>query len=218
MKIALVTQREGLDRYGAAVNCLESAYIKFAHELGYEPVAVPNDSSVPEGLLQLGDDCLLILTGGGSLPTSFYRDDYGYDRQPKRDRTEERLFKAALAANIPVLAICRGMQFCCGLYGGTVTRLDTVGLTRAMGEDHEIQWGERTVIVNHYHGDGVLQEDLPVCFKPIAYDVEKGNVEAFLLPGKRFIAIQWHPERPFRDVAGKEFTRELIYSTLQIGE
>lgn len=128
--------------------------------------------------------------------------------EPDRDRFELALLRAALDADIPVLAICRGMQLLNVACGGTLV----ADLPAGGGDDHARFAGSRhdrahpvsieagsltaslygpTVLVNSLHhqavdrlGDGLVA----VAASP------DGTIEALELPGRSVLAVQWHPE------------------------
>jgi len=216
MKIALITQREGVDQYGTPIDIMESSYIRFLNQLGYRALPVSNFESCAEKMFEISGVELLVLTGGGSLPTRYYKKDYGYERQPHRDQLEEGLLKTAFSKKIAVLAICRGMQFVNGYLGGKVSRLDYLANPRKNGCDHPvvINNSER-IYVNNYHVDGIYLDDLAKQTEVLAMDIENGTVEAFTMREKNLLAIQWHPERPFKTEGAQEQSRRLIQYYLQ---
>lgn len=72
-------------------------------------------------------------------------------------------------------------------------------------------------MVNQYHNDGIMLEDLAPGFTPLAIDQENGVVEAFISGAKKILAIQWHPERPFASREAREKTTTLIREFLEQG-
>jgi putative glutamine amidotransferase len=155
----------------------------------------------------------VLLMGGTDVNPSRYGQQPGPEQEEPDDPRDERelaLLTAALADNLPIFAICRGMQILNVHCGGTlIHHLDTVSRHRQLPRDksenaHPIQIVPRTrlaqiagpellTMVNSRHhqavdrvGDGLLVS---------ATDPEDGVVEAVELPGKRFvIGVQWHPE------------------------
>ncbi|WP_110456037.1 gamma-glutamyl-gamma-aminobutyrate hydrolase family protein [Shewanella algidipiscicola] len=135
---------------------------------------------------------------------------------PKRDATTLPLLKAAIAAGVPVLAICRGFQEMNVVYGGSLHqelyqvggyiehREDkTASVEVQYGISHPIQiepggllheaWGRNLAEVNSVHTQGV--DRLGIGLRPEAYAPD-GLVEAFSVKdAKNFaLGVQFHPE------------------------
>ena len=151
----------------------------------------------------------LLLPGGGDMYPKFY----GQARIPAcgepnllRDAAEPLLLRAFLAADKPVLGICRGIQVMNAVLGGdlyqdikpfehlphndhwakvhTVTVRRGTLLSRILGQD--------TVLVNSQHHQAV---DRVAPGFTLAALSEDGIVEAIEKPDARFcLGVQWHPE------------------------
>lgn len=151
----------------------------------------------------------LLLPGGGDMDPKFY----GQARIPAcgepnllRDAAEPLLLRAFLAADKPVLGICRGIQVMNAVLGGdlyqdikpfehlphndhwakvhTVTVRQGTLLSRILGQD--------TVLVNSQHHQAV---DRVAPGFTLAALSEDGIVEAIEKPDARFcLGVQWHPE------------------------
>ncbi len=219
MKIAFITQREELDKYGVPIDVLESPYISFLAELGFTPLPVSNFISLDsiERLFEIDCPKLLVLGGGGSLQKDFYDADYGYTEQVNRDKLEARLLEDALKKKIPILAICRGMQFINGYFGGKVSKLANLTEERPMGKDHPVQVlaNGSTCKVNNFHNDGIFTENLCSLAKASHVDTINNVVEAFTMQEKRILALQWHPERRFEAQADRQASIELVQNFLK---
>ena len=166
--------------------------------------------SVPEQAVQDALTCNgLLLPGGGDMDPKFY----GQARIPAcgepnllRDAAEPLLLRAFLAADKPVLGICRGIQVMNAVLGGdlyqdikpfehlphndhwakvhTVTVRRGTLLSRILGQD--------TVLVNSQHHQAV---DRVAPGFTLAALSEDGIVEAIEKPDARFcLGVQWHPE------------------------
>ncbi|MEV6809216.1 gamma-glutamyl-gamma-aminobutyrate hydrolase family protein [Streptomyces sp. NPDC051132] len=148
----------------------------------------------------------LVVAGGPDVDPA----RYGAERSPRtgppaprRDAWELALIDAALAAGLPLLGICRGMQLLNVALGGTlVQHLD--GHAEAVGVfgGHPVKpvpgtrYGgivpeELTVPTYHHQAVERLGEGLV----PSAYAAD-GTVEAVELPADRgwALGVQWHPE------------------------
>ena len=147
----------------------------------------------------------LLLSGGTDVGSALY----GQDPDPasdspdvERDALEQRLLREALAANLPVLAICRGMQlFNVNHAGGTLVQ-DLEGHRLPKNGTHHVEiyhgtrladiFGAGLHSVNSRHHQAVAHvgEGLTVSAKSPG-----GVVEGLERPDLRFaIGVQWHPE------------------------
>jgi len=161
----------------------------------------------------------LLLTGSPSnVHPSLYGQDDAEPCPPvdaARDATTLPLIRAAIARDLPILAICRGLQELNVALGGSLFprlhrvpgRLDhrsdpaknveeqfgpahTVRLT-AGGALHSLA-GTEHLTVNSLHGQGIDRLAAGLDIEAIAPD---GQIEAVRVTGARFaLAVQWHPE------------------------
>jgi putative glutamine amidotransferase len=153
----------------------------------------------------------LVLSGGIDLNPALY----GEERHPKadepndgRDGLELDLLRQALDRDLPVLAICRGMQLFNVAFGGALSQhITSTGIHQRYDlpksqpvHTVEVEPGSRLaqitgagkVAVNSRHHQAVAQLGKGLS---ISARAEDGLIEAFELPDKRFaIAVQWHPE------------------------
>ncbi len=180
-------------------------YKKALEAVGLEPVLISaeDDAKSLEGL-----DGLL-LTGGSDVNPALYGEEpHPETDEPDdgRDRMEAGLLKEALDNDIPVLAICRGMQLFNVVHGGTlVQHVDSHErhqvknpnpvhrVTAEPGSRVAEALGDDPAPVNsrHHQAVGELGAGLVVT----ARDTEDGMIEAIERPDKRFaVAVQWHPE------------------------
>jgi putative glutamine amidotransferase len=154
----------------------------------------------------------LVLTGGGDVDPAFYGQQphpRSYNISRRRDTFEFNLLEEALSRDMPVLAICRGMQVLNVHLGGTLEQhlLDTAGRlehyrdrTRAEPA-HEVHlrpgtwladWlGERVPVNSHHHqGLDVIAEGLQEAGR-----AEDGVLEAVVSHAHSWVVgVQWHPE------------------------
>jgi len=209
MKV-LITQREAADAYGEAVDILEGRYVVYFARMGISVRPVSNFAPDLEQMLEAEPFDGLILTGGGDVSEQFYRQPLGRKVQKNRDRTEKQLIEFFVKAGKPILAICRGMQYVNGLWGGKVSRLDCLPVTRPIGKDHSVEMNGELWMVNQYHDDGIYMQDLAGGLLPLAVDRENGVVEAFRAERELILGLQWHPERPFFCKEAQQKTAELI--------
>jgi putative glutamine amidotransferase len=147
----------------------------------------------------------LCLAGGADVDPALY----GEPRQPEteppdrdRDRIESALLRDALDRDLPVLAICRGLQLLNAVLGGTLAQHIEGHNHRKLRDAHEIRiapgsrlegiLGTAGYVVNSRHHQAAGKVAPGVL---LAANAPDGVVEALEIPGKRFaLAVQWHPE------------------------
>ena len=189
----IITQREITNQYGGKCDQLEKEYIVFFEKLGVELCPVSNFQTP-----NITNADLLILTGGGSI----------YKEQPERDTVEKKLFEQATEKNIPVIGICRGMQYINILLGGKIAENAELIVKRPNRIDHDVKIGNEIIKVNNFHNDVIFSSDLSEKLTPLAIDKENNIIEAFYTKG--ILCVQWHPERRFEDKKSEEFSTNLI--------
>ncbi|MEU9168286.1 gamma-glutamyl-gamma-aminobutyrate hydrolase family protein [Streptomyces sp. NPDC048420] len=119
-----------------------------------------------------------------------------------RDAWELALIQAALAAEVPLLGICRGMQLLNVALGGTlVQHIDGHAEVVGVFGHHAVKpvpgtlYGEiapAETAVPTYHHQAV--DRLGTGLLPSAHAAD-GTVEAVELPGAHWVlGVQWHPE------------------------
>jgi len=153
----------------------------------------------------------LVLAGGADVNPALYgetRHAETEDSDDERDATEKRLIEEALEADLPILAICRGMQMLnVALGGGLIQHLPTAAIHRQKGvaDAHQVRIepgsrlavivGREEISVNSRHHQAVAPERLGRGLKITARRPEDQVVEALEMPSRDFvIAVQWHPE------------------------
>ncbi|HEY5266843.1 MAG TPA: gamma-glutamyl-gamma-aminobutyrate hydrolase family protein [Acidimicrobiales bacterium] len=172
------------------------------------PVELTRDADVTEMVDHLDG---LVLTGGADLDPATYNHEPDPDLgpvEPDRDAWEIALLAAARKKDIPVLAICRGLQLVNVVFGGTLRQ--HVELDNGAGhpqwdvDGHEFthrvnvlegsvasQLYDEEIGVNSLHHQVVekVGEGLIVSAK-----ASDGEIEGLETPDGRIVAVQWHPE------------------------
>lgn len=186
----LVTQNVVVDQARSERrDSLDQAWAEFLAVCGLLPVPAPNHRMALE-LMTLANAGGLLMTGGNDLAA------YG-GSAPERDAVEESLVAAALERGLPVLGVCRGLQFLLHRFGAELEPVDGHVAT-----EHTIQTREGSRIVNSFHRWGTRAGAGPLQVTARAAD---GVVEAVAAPELRLAGMMWHPERTaaadIRDVA-----------------
>lgn len=101
------------------VNGAPTSYVDAVLAAGGTPIILVGRCAAAS--LELVD--ALILTGGGDVDPARYGGDpeAGRDVDPARDNAEVELVRAAAAARVPLLGVCRGLQVMVVAFGGTLT-------------------------------------------------------------------------------------------------
>ncbi len=193
-------------------------YMDGVRAAGGLPLMLPltDDSDALAQLCGLCDGFLL--TGGHDVSPEVYRAErlpVCGACSPERDRMEAGLLARAMAADKPVLGICRGIQFINAALGGTLWQ-DLPSQRPSAVEHHQAPpydvpahpvdlvpgtplaslLGAKSILVNSYHHQAIRQ--IAPGLEPMA-EAPDGIVEAVHHPGRRFLwAVQWHPEFAWR--------------------
>lgn len=185
-----VTQRvDIIESYGERRDALDQRWIEFLQACGVFPVIMPNHPAIIGELLARSKIDGLLLTGGNSLSK------YG-GNAPERDTVEKQLLEYALARNLPVLGVCRGMQVIQDYFGQTLKPVSAHVATRHRLKvvPHSRYFNELNTLadVNAYHDFGAYESvpDLPVA----AY-AEDGVVMAVAHVDLPVFGQMWHSER-----------------------
>jgi putative glutamine amidotransferase len=208
---------------------LSRSYADALQAAGAVAVMLPPDpwlAEHPEDALDALD--ALVLAGGADIDPV----NYGAERHPKtvntrpeRDRAEIALAHGALARDLPVLGICRGMQLLNVALGGTLIQHlpdDFVHTDhrRSLGSfdnaDHDVRLAEGSLAAraagetlhatksHHHQGVATLGDGLVASGWSVLDDL----VEAIEMPGRRFaLGVQWHPEVDPRSRVVRSFVR-----------
>ncbi|GAP71432.1 hypothetical protein SAMD00024442_12_21 [Candidatus Symbiothrix dinenymphae] len=222
------------------MSCVADAYVNAVVQAGGTPVLIPltaNTALLDELLSHLSG---LIMTGGGDIFSPIFGEALhptvtDYDRA--RDSYDIYLVQKAMALNLPLLGICRGMQVLNVALGGTL--IQDIPSQVPKSKIHHSQEEERkvgthtvrvapdsrlydivchcgldpqspdksTLSVNSFHHQAV--DKIAEGMKAVAW-AEDGIVEAIEPEvGKQFLlAVQWHPEH--RALAEYEPDKKLV--------
>jgi len=193
---------------------LAQAYYMSIVEAGGSPVVIPSYDN-EKALVSLLDTLDGIVLSGGADIDPDYLGEEPLDCvsiNPRRDNQELMIVRLAVARQIPVLGICRGIQVLTAALGGKLyqdikTQHDRPCIehsqTIARGlPSHDVQlvkdsllygfFGKETLAVNSFHHQAV--KEVPSGFRVTAIAPD-GIIEGMESTGYRpILGVQWHPE------------------------
>jgi putative glutamine amidotransferase len=151
-------------------------------DLGYMPLLLSSGlADVPAYLQALNLDGF-ILSGGNDVGSA-----------PNRDRLEKGILNYSASRGLPVLGVCRGMQFINDYCGGSLVAVSGHVATR-----HKLagEWAKTNgfLDVNSYHNQAIVAKTLSQMLVILA-TVEGGAIEALRHKTLPWLGIMWHPER-----------------------
>jgi putative glutamine amidotransferase len=184
-------------------------YVRSVERAGGRPLLVPPALEGVEETIDALDG--LVFSGGSDIDPGVYGAELHEQTngvRPLRDRAELALLEAAIARDMPVLAICRGLEVLNVVRGGDLEqhRPDRVGHEahrEVLGvfSEHGVDLkptsrvgtalGDRAAVKSHHHqgvrrlGEGLVETAW----------AEDGTVEGLEDPSRRFlVGVLWHPE------------------------
>ena len=192
-------------------------YIEAIEPLGAEVrLATPEERGAVSTDQLMGGVGGLLLCGGPDVDPSYYGEtpdpEAGLKLSLPLDELEFRLLDHALQRDMPVLAICRGMQLLNVAFGGRLIQ----DLPNHKSEWNGVEWepefhsicippGAKTAAiigsagffkVNSLHHQGLKEAQRAHRLMTSAYSVEDGLIEGLESPEHSWvIGLQCHPER-----------------------
>ena len=196
------------------------SYVEELRKVGAVPwliPLVPHDPDTLEAIFERLDG--VFVTGGVDVDPSRYgepKTSLCGTTDPDRDAVEIALLRHALARDLPVLAVCRGIQILNVACGGTLYQDVTAQVPAALKHDyfptperpsrkflaHEVTvkpgsrlahvLGEPVVPVNSMHHQAI--KDLAPRLSPTAHAPD-GIIEGVEGTDRQYlVGVQWHPE------------------------
>jgi putative glutamine amidotransferase len=195
-------------------------YEEAVRRAGADPRVVPLSGVAAADVIRDADG--LLLPGGDDVDPALYGErPHGTfePAEPGRDALEIDLVHRALAADLPLLAICRGIQVLNVARGGTLVQ-DIAAHVPGAGAHvvrdspvtiaHDV-WVTRGTMLERLLRERLEDDTCPVNSRHhqaarrvgdglvVAATAPDGVVEALEDPAKRFcLGVQWHPENFYR--------------------
>ncbi len=211
-----------------------STYINKIRLAGGLPIGlIPDEQAAQDPTTLIDRIDALLLIGGIDVEPTFYGEDKTERTEatePRRDLFELSLARRAMAQDIPILGVCRGMQILNVAAGGTLHQhLGDVGFAehrRSPGRldsttFHEIEVqpgthaaslsGSGIQVVNSHHHQGVdrLGDGAVVTARSLPDQLP----EALEWPDRRYaLGVQWHPEAIELEHALTDFVKNAAYA------
>lgn len=196
-------------------------YSRAVAQAGGLPVLLPPLATAPKMVpLYLDEIDALLLPGGGDVEPHRYGQtadtDALYGMVGLHDEFDIALVNAAIERDMPVLAICRGMQILNVARGGTLIQdLDGGGhwmCEHTVSIEPDSLLADATEVTELQHCYSVHHQGLDQLgdgIQPIATDAH-GLIEAVQFTGASWIVgVQWHPE----DTTSVEPAQARIFAT-----
>lgn len=193
--------------------CVNKAYTDAVERNGGAPLLIPasTDAETVEALLALCDG--LLLPGGEDVDPRYYGQNLHHligTIRPEIDAFYMICVQYGLSHHLPMLGICRGMQFLNVAMGGSLYQ--DLSLREKKSNQHSQRYdrsyavhrvlieegsglaeilGTTRIDTNTMHHQAVDQLGEGLVLTAVAED---GVVEAFETPDRYVIGVQWHPE------------------------
>lgn len=215
-----ITPSPVVDEHRGERNTLSTNYSDAVLAAGGVPIILPPQTGNNEEIFSIVDG--LLFSGGGDIRPEIYGDrEYHpktYGIHDQRDNLELPLLREAIARDIPVLCICRGIQILNVALGGTLYQ-DVADQFKpdiqhsqselsipASEPSHEVHltpgslaarvYGADVVRTNSFHHQSL--KDVPAELTVVGRAPD-GTIEAVERPGSHFVlGFQWHPEMMFK--------------------
>ncbi|WP_201583012.1 gamma-glutamyl-gamma-aminobutyrate hydrolase family protein [Psychrobacter jeotgali] len=235
--IAIVSCHKMVD--GQPAQAVYQKYVDAINFYGGNPILLPYTAADSENfaaLMDLADGILLTGSYSNVAPSRYGASHVEAKQDLGRDELSFKLLAYAEEFNIPLLAVCRGLQEMNVYFGGTLHPdwREIEGFYEPHLEDNtqplevqyqpvhdiNIQMGGRLAAfdeqwyVNSLHKQAINKVGERLCVEALAND---GLVEAISLAEHRFmIGVQWHPELNYaKDDMSKFLFTEFIQHASQ---
>ena len=187
-------------------------FVDAVQKAGGVAMLLPPDQSFSDGVAHEVLDAVdgLLLTGGPDVDASLYGAEPAPEHEGsriERDRSELALIKTAIEIDLPLLAVCRGMQLLNVARGGTLIqdlpRYHRPNPGSFEGSEHDVRLADgslaaavtgellHSAMQHHHQGVDRIGDGLTVT----GWAVEDDFPEAIEMNDRHFVlGVQWHPE------------------------
>ena len=204
------------NRAGSLIYQVGQAYVNAIEKAGGTVLILPitqSDATLESLISQLDG---ILFSGGGDITLKHFNGaphPQVYGVQPERDEFEFQLLERSLASDIPLLAICRGIQILNVAFGGDLYTHIADQVEGALKHDwfpgyprdkiaHNVKlqpnsklhkvFNQDMIDVNSLHHQGIARVGDGLAATAFAPD---GLVEGLEVKDSNFaVGVQWHPE------------------------
>mgnify|MGYP001319781578 CR=1 FL=1 len=195
-KIAITMRIDSPSSYFEPRDCISHDWLDFANKMNWSPILIPNIGKDVIEIIKLSNPDGIVMTGGGI--TRVLKNGDLEDNADIRDQTEVILFEYAIENDIPILGVCRGMQFIFKYYGGQI--IESHPENSHVRKEHEVFFKNKTSrVVNSYHEYICDRKYVPEILEIDATTSDQ-TIESLTHKEHRIMGIQWHPERSHNSV------------------
>lgn len=207
--IIAISQRQDRNKYGSLIDNLDSAYTKYFGKFGVKLLPVPNSAEYVDYYLKKLPIKAIILSSGNDInPKMYGSNEKSESISVERDLTEKRILEVSIKKKLPVLGLCRGMQFINVFFGGKLINIkrDTQSRIEHVASIHRVKITSQAAAklignsfdANSYHNNGISKKTLSKDLRVFAGS-DDGLIEGLYHPKLPIAAIMWHPERKSPD-------------------
>lgn len=192
MTLIAITQRVAVDpKTHERRDVLSQQWAVLLEQLDMLPLIIPNKSEHLKKLLKAVPVDGILLTGGNDLTVTNSK-----NCPSERDKAEQILLSYSLTNHIPLIGICRGMQFIAQVFGGKFKKIQGhVGKRHSLIISEESRYKNelrKLGKVNSYHKYAPSQVSKEFIISTKSPD---GIIEAIEHKKYPIFGQMWHPER-----------------------
>jgi len=185
-RIGITQRRDTVPNRTEERDALDVSWASLLWSLDVVPVPLCSNIENVQDYLEVLNLDGYIISGGNDI-----------GEKPNRDDLEQAILQHATSEYLPVLGVCRGMQFINHYQGGSLVKVaGHVATTHSVlmsrwAVAHNIQQ------VNSFHDFGIVKKTLGKDLMVLA-ETDDGVIEAIKHKTYPWLGIMWHPERePF---------------------
>lgn len=188
MKNILITFREDIIReYSEIRFAIDKNMVEYLHAANINPIPFLYSSLFNENFIKdiiRKNQIRGLILSGGTTPS--------LENPSKRDIFEKLLISVFIREQLPILGICRGMQFINLFFGGKL--IQCKGHVKRYHKLEVLNSNKKLPLtVNSFHNFMIDYDCLPKNLKCVALSGK--SIEAFEDQSKKIFGIMWHPER-----------------------
>ena len=200
-----ISQRQDKNKYGSYIDNLDAAYIEYFGKFEVKLLPIPNSAKdVDYYFKELPIDQVILSSGNDINPRMYDSNEKSESISVERDLTEKRILELAIKNKLPVLGLCRGLQFINVFFGGKLIDIKrhAQSKTEHIASVHKINTKSRAAAklignnfdANSYHNNGISKKALSKDLRVFA-ESSDGLIEGVYHPKLPIAGIMWHPER-----------------------